>query len=150
MPSGRFCGPAPASGSAAAEKIPLLLGGAIEQRPRMPGVGENQAAGGREERADDRRGKRARARQRSELPIQLAHEFGLVEVVDEAAHQRAQVGGRGGDRVAVARDVGQQEARDAARGATGGVVNVAAALRLLVGLAVDPGVEAAQLDACAP
>ncbi len=146
MPSGRSRGPARGCGIFGAEKIPLLVGGAIQKRARVAGIGEDQAAGGREKRADDRGGERARARQRGKLLIQLAHEFGLVEAIDEAAHQRAQVGGRGGDGGAVAGNVGEQEARDAAGGATRGVVDVAAALRLLVRLAVDPGVEAAKLD----
>ena len=52
----------------------------------------------------------------------------------------------GSDGVAVPGDIGKQQTGDTAGPATGCVVNIAAALRLTVRLAVDPGVEAAEFN----
>ena len=83
----------------------------------------------------------------SELLVEKADDFFLVQAIDKAAHQRAQVGCRGGDGLAVAGYVGEKQPADAARGATGNVVDIAAALGLAERLAVDPDIETTQFDA---
>ena len=76
----------------------------------MTGIADGKAAAGLEECGDDRGGEGARARQRGELLVEQADEFGLIQPIDEAPHERAQIGRGGGDRLAVSRDVGQQQA----------------------------------------
>jgi len=87
------------------------------------------------------------AGKRSELLVEKADDFFLVQAIDKAAHQRAQVGCRGGDGLAVAGYVGEKQTADAARGATGNVVDIAATLGLAERLAVDPDIETTQFDA---
>ena len=87
------------------------------------------------------------AGKRSELLVEKAHDFFLVQSIDKAAHQRAQVGCRGGDGLAVTGYVGEKQTADAARGATGNVIDISAALGLPERLAVDPDIETTQFDA---
>ena len=113
----------------------------------MSGVADGHAMRGRKEGGHQRGGKRSLFRKFGKLLIEQADKFGLVQTIDETAHERAQVRGRGGDGVAVARDVGQQQAGDASGGATGSVVNVAAALRFSVRLAENRGIESTERHA---
>ncbi len=112
----------------------------------MPRIADGQAAAGRKKRADHGGGERRRLRHGDELLVEQAHEFGLVEAVDEAPHQGPQIGGGGGDRGTVPGNVGQQQAGDASGSATRGVVNVSAALRFAKGLAVHPNAQPAHFN----
>ena len=113
----------------------------------MSRVADGQAPAGSKE-GSDHRGRESRGlRQGDELLIEQAHEFRLIQTVDEAAHESPQIGGGGGDGGAVSGDIGQQEAGDPAGGTTGGVVDVSAALRRAEGLAVNPDVQAAHFNA---
>ena len=84
---------------------------------------------------------------RRELFVEQADDFFLIQAIDEAAHQRPQVRCRGSDGLAVAGNVGEQQTADAARGATGNVINVAATLGLAERLAVNPHVQPTEFDA---
>ncbi len=143
---GNVAGRRALSGGLSSKKIPLMLSCAIEQRPWMARVADRKTAAGLEERSDDGGSKRTAARQDGELLIEEANEFGLIEPVDEAPHEGAQIGGRGCDGLAVSGDIGKQQSADPSGGATGGIVNIAARVRFAEGLAVDPSVEAAEFD----
>src|SRR4029077_116634 len=78
-----------------AEERPAAIARSKEKWTRMPGVAKREPSGGCEKGGDNRGGERAIARERGELLIEQADEFFLVEPVDKAAHQRAQVGCRG-------------------------------------------------------
>ena len=70
------------------------------------------------------------------------HKLGLVEPVDEPAHQCPQVRCGGSHLLSVPGNVCQQQTRDAARGATGSVINIAALLRASIRFAVHPRIQA--------
>ena len=123
------------------------MGGAKQKWTRMARVAKRKTAGRFEEGGDDSGGETAVRREGSELLVEKANEFFLVETIDEAAHQGAEVGRGGGDGGAVAGNVGEKDAADAAGGATRHVINVAATLSFTKGLAVNPHVETAQFDA---
>ena len=84
-----------------AQQIPFLFRRAIEKRPRMPRVADQQPAAGSEKSGDDSGRERSGARQRHELLIQEPHEFFLVQAIHEAAHQRPQIGRGGSHRIPV-------------------------------------------------
>jgi membrane protein DedA with SNARE-associated domain len=134
------------SGGLSSKKIPLMLSGAVQQRPRMTRVADRKSAAGLEERGDDGGGKRSAARQNGELLIEEADEFGLIQPVDEASHKSAQIGGGGCYGLSVSRDIGKQQSANASGGATGSIVNIASRVRPAEGLAVDPSVQAAEFD----
>src|ERR1700735_2237173 len=113
----------------------------------MSGIANGEPASGREKSGDDGGGESSVAGECGELLVEQANEFFLIEAVHEAAHQGAQIGGGGCYGLAVAGNVGEQQTADASGGATGNVINIAAALRFAEWLAVNPDVEAAQLDA---
>src|ERR1700677_1817377 len=113
----------------------------------MARVADHETAAGLEERGDDGCGEGARARQHGELLVEQAYEFSLIEPIDETPHEGAQIGGGGCNGLAVARNVGKQQAADAAGGATGRIVNVAARMGLAERLAINPGVQAAEFHA---
>ncbi len=112
----------------------------------MTRVADGQAARGSEKCGDDRGCVGAFARERAELLVEQLDEFGLIQPIDEPAHKRPQVGRSGRDRVAMPGDVRQQKAADPAGGAARGIVNIAPGARFSEGLAVDPGIQAAELD----
>ncbi len=87
------------------------------------------------------------AGERGELLVEKADEFFLVEPIDKAAHQGAQVGCHGSDGFAVAGNIGEEQAADATGSATRDVVDIAAALGLAERLAIDPDIETGQFDA---
>ncbi len=125
----------------------MALCGAKQHGPGMAGVADREAAARLKERGHDGSREGARARQHGELLIEQANEFSLIEPIHKTPHERAKIGGRGGDRLAVARNVGQQQTADAAGGAAGGIVNIAAGMCLAVWLAINPSVEAAEFHA---
>ena len=106
----------------------------------MAGIADGEAAGGGEKSCDDGGGETAVAGERGELLVEQTDEFFLIEAIYEAAHQRAQIGSGGGYRLAVAGNIGEQQAGDAAGGAAGYVIDIAAALGFAEGLAVNPDV----------
>jgi hypothetical protein len=112
----------------------------------MSGVAQGEAATGLEERGNHSGRITTVSRERCELRVEQANEFFLVQAIYKAAHQRAQVGCRRRDRVAVAGNVGEEHAANTAGRAAGTVVDIAAPLRLAKRLAVYPRIEAAQLD----
>jgi hypothetical protein len=124
-----------------------LRGRTKEKRPGVSRVTDGQAPAGSKEGRDHRGGESCGLRHCDELLIEQAHEFGLIKAVDEAPHESAQIGGGGGDGGSVSRNICQQQAGDAAGGTTGGVIDVPAALRRAVGLAVNPGVQASHFHA---
>ena len=130
-----------------AQQRPAAIGGAEEKRARMAGVAKRKAPSGLEESGENGGGETAVARKLGKLLVEQAHDFFLVQAIDEAPHQRAQVGCGGSDGVAVAGNVGEKQAADASAGATGNVIHIAAALRFAERLAVNPNVQAAQFDA---
>ena len=130
-----------------AQQRPLAVGSAIEQRARMSGVAQRKAASRRKKSRDHRGGETAVTRKFGELIVEELDKFFVVQAIHEAAHQGAEIRSGGRDRRAVAGNVGEQDAADAAGGAARNVVDVAAALRFAIGLAVNPHVEAAQFDA---
>jgi hypothetical protein len=79
--------------------------------------------------------------------IQEADKFGLIEAIDEPSHKRAQVGSGSGNGMSMPGNIGKQQASDSPGGATGGIVDISAALRLTIGLAENPGFETAELNA---
>src|SRR5450755_2531631 len=120
---------------------------AIKQWTGMTGVTKREAAAGREKGRDHRRGEAtALAGQRGEFLIEQADKFFLVKAIYKTAHQGTQVGGRGSDRLAMAGNIGEQQATDATGSATGNVVDVATTLGMFEWLAVDPHIETGQLD----
>jgi hypothetical protein len=60
-----------------------------------------------------------------ELLVQEADEFFLVKAIDKSAHQRAQVGCQGSDRLAMAGNIGEEQAANATGGTTRNVVDIA-------------------------
>jgi hypothetical protein len=123
------------------------MAGAIKKRAGMTGVTKREAAAGREKGGDHRRGEAtALAGQRGELLIEQTDKFFLVEAIDKAAHQGAQVGSRRCDGLAMPGNIGEQQPADASGSATGNVVDIATALGMFEGLAVDPHIEAGQFD----
>ena len=113
----------------------------------MTGIAKREAAAGCEKSGDHRGGETsALAGKRGELLVKQTDKFFLVEAIDKTAHQGAQVGSRGSDGYAMAGNIGEQQAADAAGSATGNVVDVATALSMFEGLAVDPHIETGQLD----
>ena len=135
------------SGAVVPQQSPLLLRRAIQKRPRMARVADDQATAGSEERGDDRRREGSRPRQRDELLIEQPHKFLLVQAVDEPPHERPQIGCGCRDGGSVSRHVRQQQAADSARGAARSVINISAALGLAEGFAVDPRVQPAHFNA---
>src|SRR5689334_22668666 len=113
----------------------------------MTRVADRETPAGFEKRSDDRGGEDRVPRHGGELPVEQPHEFGLIQTVHEAPHERSQVGRRGRDGVSMTRHVRQQQAADTTCGATGSIINVAARMGLAVRLAVDPGVQSSEFDA---
>lgn len=113
----------------------------------MAGITHGHAAAGFEEGGDDRRCERSGLRQGRELLVEEPNKLGLIQAIDEAPHQRAQVGRGGGDGNPVPRDIRQQQTGDTARRATGRVVDIASVLGIAVGFAVHPRVQTAEGNA---
>jgi len=127
------------------EESPFSVSGAIPQRPRMPGVaGHEHTRGGPVGRGDSG-GESALRAERVEFPVEFADETRLIDVVEVASHDPAERHPGFADRLAVATDVGKQQACDASGGAVGHEVDVAAR-RAAVRLAVDPCVETGHGD----
>ena len=78
--------------------------------------------------------------------VQQPDEFFLVQAVYKAAHQGAQIGGGGRYGFAVPRNISEEQAAYATRGATGDVVDIATALGLAEKVAVNPDIETGQFD----
>src|SRR5450432_923175 len=129
------------------EQIPLLLRGAIEERPRMTGIAYGQAATGSEKSGYNRGGESSGPRHAGKLLIEQADKLGLIEAVHEATHEGAKIRSCGSDGISMAGNVREKQASDASGGATGCVVNVSTALGFAVRLAKDPGFQAAKLHA---
>ena len=129
------------------EQGPLLLCSAVEKRPRMACVADGEAVAGREEGGNDGGGEGSRFGHFRELFVEQTDKLGLIEAVDETTHERAEIGGSGGDGMAVTGDVGEEQTSNAAGGAAGGVVNVTAALGFAIGLAENPSFQAAEFNA---
>jgi len=129
-----------------AEEGPATIKSAKEERAGMAGVAKREPATGCEKGGNDRCGEAAVARERGELLVEEANEFLLVEPIDKAAHERAQIGGHGSDGLAVARNIGEEQAANATGGTTRDVVDIAAALGLAKWLAIDPDIETGQFD----
>ena len=113
----------------------------------MTGIADGQAPAGCKEGSHDRSRKSPRFGHFDKLLIQEPDKFGLVQPIDEPAHERAKVSGGGGNRLPMSRNIRKQEAGDSSGGATGSVVNVSATLCLSVGLAENPGFKTAQFYA---
>ena len=79
--------------------------------------------------------------------VEEPDKLSVVEPVHEAAHQRPEIRGGGGDGTAVSGHIGQEQTADTAGGATGSVVNIAAVAGIAVGLAIDPGIQSPKLHA---
>ena len=74
-------------------------------------------------------------------------ELRLVEKIDVSAHKRSQRGRGFGDGVAVTGNIRKQEAIDPAGGAAGSIIDVTAEIGISKRLAVNPGVESAEVNA---
>ena len=107
----------------------------------MAGVTEGEFTGRPEVGEDDPGGEDVVILEAGELGVDRLDQPGLVDVVDVLLHQPAQGLGNRGDRLAVSAHVGQEEASDAAGGATGEVEKVAAPLGFSVGTAIDVDVQ---------
>ena len=81
------------------------------------------------------------ARECGKLLVEQANELCLVQPIDKAAHQGAQVGCRGSDGFAMAGNIGEEQAADAPGSAARDVVDIAAALGLPERLAINPHFE---------
>jgi hypothetical protein len=112
----------------------------------LAGVAEGEGVGGAEESGDDGSGERVVGGEFGELRIHGADEGLGIEMIDVATHERAERCGGLGDGIAVAGDVGDEEAGDASGGAGGEVVDVAAGFCGGEGLGVDLCVESGEGD----
>ena len=86
------------------------------------------------------------ARERGKLLVEQANELFLVQPIDKAAHQGAQVGCHGSNGFAMAGNIGEEQAADAPGSAARDVVDIAAARGLPERLAIDPDIETGQFD----
>ena len=125
---------------------PTPIEGSKEKRTRMTSIAKSEPTAGCEKGGDDRRREAALTGERGELLVQEADEFFLVQAIHKAAHQGAQIGCHGSDGFAVAGNIGEEQAANAAGGATRDVVDVTATLSLAEWLAIDPDIETGQFD----
>ena len=84
----------------------------------MTGIADRESAGGCEEGGDNGGGEGSCFGHFRELLIEQADELRLIETVDEAAHESAEVGGGGSDFAPVTRYIREKNARDATGGTT--------------------------------
>src|SRR5580698_5167892 len=130
-----------------AQQAPLTPCRAVEKWSRMTSVANSQAPAGRKESSHNCCGKGSTHRHLGELPVEQTDELRLIQAVHEPPHEVAQIAGCRRDSFSVAGYVGQQQTGDTTCATTGGVIDIAATLRLSVGFAVDPGVEAPEFHA---
>jgi len=129
------------------EDGPASTRGRIKKRRRVSGIADRQDAGGGKKCRGKGGGEAALARHRRELAVQGTDQLRLVEEIDVSPHELAQRDGGFGDGVAVAGDIREQQAVDPAGGATRGIINISTKSGATVGLAVNPGVKAAEANA---
>src|SRR5215467_7035615 len=98
----------------------------------MTRIANGQTARGREECRHNGCGEDGLPRKLAELPVHQTHEFGLIQTIDEAAHEQPQIRCCSSYRGPVPCYVSQQESCDSSRCATRGIIYVAAVMRLAI------------------
>jgi hypothetical protein len=129
-----------------AKERPTAIDGSKEKLTRMAGVANREPTAGREKGGDDRSREGALTGERSELLVEEADEFSLVQAIHKAAHQGAQIGCRGSHGFTVTGNIGEEQAADTTGGATRDLVDISATLSLAEWFAVDPDIETGQFD----
>ena len=112
-----------------------------------PGVANGQPPRWLKERTDNSGCKDCLPGKLSELPVEQADEFCLVEAVHEPPHQQSQIGGRRSYGATMPCHIRKQQPSDPACGTTGRIVDVATPLCLAVRFAVYPGVQPSEFHA---